>query len=142
MNGRREIGGTLSRGLQLQLLVLIFLVLAAVLLRVFASAWSASREAALENTAVQLCRNAAEAYAPDGELDAAAAALGGSAGETVLYFDRNGEVADAGKAALRLVLWDDSENTAAGALSTARFSAYDGENCLYELETQVYRPGA
>lgn len=127
-------------GVQLLLLVLVFLVSAAILLCVFSGAWSMSRKAADMNNAVQLCRNAAEAFSSDGSVSAAAEAMGGTGTETVLYFDEKLSAVSQDKAVYRLELSCRDTPTQAGVLSDGSFCVYRGDNCLYTLDEQVYLP--
>ncbi|MEA4966201.1 MAG: hypothetical protein VB055_10305 [Oscillospiraceae bacterium] len=124
---------TLRSSLPLLLLLLIFLLATAVLLQVFAAAWSMSRSATDTNNAVQLCRNAAEAFAQSGDGVQTAAALGGSA--FPLYMDKSLACVPAGQAVYRLDLETDDSR----GLQTACFSVYRGETCLYTLTTQFYQ---
>lgn len=123
---------SLRSGIPLLLLLLIFLLSIAILLQIFAASWVMSRRATDKNCAVQICRNAAEAFSENGDARKTAALLG--AADFPLYFDESLCFTADSQAPYRLEL-----EVAGEQMVTAQFSVYSGDLCLYSLTTQVYR---
>lgn len=126
---------------QILILVLLFLGITVVLVRVFSTSVAVSRQATDVNHGVQICRNAAEAFTAGGDVQDAVTTLGGTAGEEVLYFNREGMCVEKAASAYTLTLEQTEEQTQAGTMITAVFFFYDTEQqCVYSLTAQVYQP--
>lgn len=126
--------------IQILVFVLLFLGITAVLIRVFATSATLSRQAQALNCSVQICRDAAEAFTASGSVSETASALGGAEGERVLYFNQKGVCVSSGASAYTLTLQQTQKQTKAGTLLTGVFSVYDATwKCLYSLTAQVYQ---
>ncbi len=116
----------------------IFALCCCILVCVFAGAKTMGRQAELKNNAVQLCRNAAEVYRAEGNIEAVQKVLaeGGP-----LCFDRNLKSCDRDDADLCLELTEKLEDSARGTMKTLELSALDGAGkVVYSLQVKVYVP--
>lgn len=138
MNEQRAVG---LSAIRIPLLVLIFLICMSVLLPLFAGCWKDSRDAQELNTAVQVCRSAAEAFAIFPDEGALVRALGGTPGHTLGY-DRLGRAYPREDAEIVLSVSVTAEPTPAGELRTGTFTAVRGDKVLYTLQSSRYVSGA
>ncbi|MCR5666849.1 MAG: hypothetical protein K6G01_08465 [Eubacterium sp.] len=128
-----------SYGLEMIILVFIFLVVAAILIKLYGAAVTESERAQELQDGVFICRNAAEAYAVNGDLDEVADALEIHIEQDKALLDESLQTAeDEAKAKYELVL--EADEIEQGLLQ-AHFQFYtiDGE-LIYELTTEKYVP--
>ena len=122
--------------MQLVCFAAVVLLIAAILVQVYAGALRVSRETTDLNTAVQLCRNATEAFYAADDLDAAAELLGGTEGARELRFDENMECAEDGRYVLTLD--ETQENMEAGTMERCTVQVYADGALVYELTPERY----
>ena len=126
----------LAQGVQLICFAAILLLISTVLVQVYAGAVRVSRETADLNTAVQLCRNASEAFYASDDLDGAVELLGGAAGARELRFDAQLTPTEDGRYVLTLV--ETRTATQAGAMEQCTVQVYAEGTLLYELTPERY----
>lgn len=126
--------------LQLPILVLVFLLCLSVLLPLFSECYQQSRENSARNTAVQLCRSAAEAFAAAPETESVSRLLGGDGGSS-LHYNERGELCAEKDAALVLSLRVEEKTAGRGVLRTGVFTAIRNGEAICSLESSRYLPG-
>ena len=125
--------------LQLPILVLVFLLCLSVLLPLFSRCRELSEDNFAKNTAVQLCRSAAEAFAAAPDEEGVSRLLGGDGGSSLAY-DGEGELCAQEEATFLLSVSIEEENTARGVLRTGVFTAIRRGEVIYSLESSRYVP--
>lgn len=135
-NGRWRDVFRLAQGVQLICFAAILLLISTVLVQVYAGAVRVSQETKDLNAAVQLCRNAAEAFYAADDLDGAVELLGGETGAREMHFDAELTPAEDGR--YMLTLAEVCTPTQAGEMEQCTVQVYAEGTLLYELTPERY----
>ncbi len=129
-----------SYGLEMVILMMVFLVVVVLLVQIYGNAIKESQKAKMLQDGVQICRTAAEAYSSNGDLlDVIECFTKKSKDQECLYFDDQLQVVETIEAADYEL--DYEENKTSQGLKKVHFTVLDqNQEVIYELTTEKYLP--
>lgn len=128
-------GSRLGYGIEVVLLTAVFVIVCTVLLEGFAASVKVSQNAKDLCRSTDICRNAAEIYISNGDIEKTAKALSATPqnGCFKVYFDKDLSTCDESQKVYMLVITEKESETK--GVSKVLFTVYHGETEVYSLET-------